>query len=118
MTATNQDLYERVQKDAFREDLLYRNSVVPLWQPPLRKRRDKEIPLLNYYLAHFNQLSGLQRRWHPEALELLSSHTWPGNIRELINLTEGLAVTVVEDEITATMLLSELFPNTSFLSFG
>lgn len=118
MTATHQDLHERVQKGAFREDLFYRISVVPLWLPPLRERRDEVIPLLNYYLDHFNQLHGLQRRWNPETLELLSSYAWPGNIRELINLTERLAVTVAEDEITAAALPSELFPSTSFLNSG
>ncbi|MDR5886425.1 sigma 54-interacting transcriptional regulator [Vreelandella janggokensis] len=114
ITATHQDLHERVQKGTFREDLFYRISVVPLWLPPLRQRRDEVIPLLNYYLDYFNQLHGLQRRWNLEALELLSSYSWPGNIRELINLTERLAVTVAENEITVTSLPSELFPSSLF----
>ncbi|CAN0366911.1 unnamed protein product [Ectocarpus sp. 12 AP-2014] len=110
ITATHQNLLDRVKKGLFREDLYYRISVVPLWLPPLRQRRDEVIPLLNYYLAHFNQLHGLNRRWNPEALELLTGYKWPGNIRELINLTERLAVTVCEDEITATSLPEEIFP--------
>lgn len=111
ITATHQDLNDRVKQGLFREDLFYRISVVPLWLPPLRKRRDEVIPLLNYYLDHFNQLHGVQRCWNPEALELLSSYSWPGNIRELINLTERLAVTVSENEITATSLPNEVFPS-------
>jgi len=87
---------------------------VPLWLPPLRQRRDEVIPLLNYYLDHFNQLHGVERVWSPEALELLSSYSWPGNIRELINLTERLSVTVSDDEITATALPNEIFPSTLF----
>lgn len=114
ITATHQDLNDRVKQGHFREDLFYRISVVPLWLPPLRQRRDEVIPLLNYYLDHFNRLHGLQRRWNPEALELLASYAWPGNIRELINLTERLAVTVLDDEITATALPKEVFPRTSF----
>lgn len=110
ITATHQDLNDRVKKGGFREDLFYRISVVPLWLPPLRQRRDEVIPLLNYYLDHFNQLHDVKRRWNPEALELLSNYSWPGNIRELINLTERLAVTAVEDEITTTTLPSEIFP--------
>jgi len=114
ITATHQDLNERVKQGLFREDLFYRISVVPLWLPPLRQRRDEVIPLLNYYLDHFNQLHGVERVWNPEALELLSSYSWPGNIRELINLTERLSVTVSDDEITATALPSEIFPSTLF----
>ncbi|HDZ48492.1 hypothetical protein LCGC14_0036430 [marine sediment metagenome] len=110
ITATHQNLLDRVKTGLFREDLFYRISVVPLWLPPLRQRRDEVIPLLNYYLIHFNQLHGLNRRWNPEALELLAGYPWPGNIRELINLTERLAVTVCEDEITATFLPEEIFP--------
>lgn len=113
VTATHQDLNDRVKQGVFREDLFYRISVVPLWLPPLRQRRDEVIPLLNYYLDHFNQLHGVQRRWNPEALELLASYSWPGNIRELINLTERLAVTVSEDEINAASLPNELFPSTT-----
>lgn len=114
ITATHQDLNERVKQGLFREDLLYRISVVPLWLPPLRQRRDEVIPLLNYYLDHFNQLHGVERVWNPEALELLSSYSWPGNIRELINLTERLSVTVSDNEITATALPNEIFPSTLF----
>lgn len=110
ITATHQNLNDHVKKGSFREDLFYRISVVPLWLPPLRQRRDEVIPLLNYYLDHFNQLHDVNRRWNPEALELLSNYSWPGNIRELINLTERLAVTEVEDEITTTMLPSEILP--------
>ena len=114
ITATHQDLNERVKQGLFREDLFYRISVVPLWLPPLRQRRDEVIPLLNYYLDHFNQLHGVERVWNPEALELLSSYSWPGNIRELINLTERLSVTVSDNEITATALPNEIFPSTPF----
>lgn len=113
ITATHQDLHERVKKGAFREDLFYRISVVPLWLPPLRQRCDEVIPLLNYYLSYFNQLHGLSRRWNPESLELLAGYAWPGNIRELINVTERLAVTALDDEITSASLPSDLFPSAS-----
>jgi len=59
-------------------------------------------------------LHGVERVWSPEALELLSSYSWPGNIRELINLTERLSVTVSDNEITATALPNEIFPSTPF----
>ncbi|MGQ7287836.1 sigma 54-interacting transcriptional regulator [Vreelandella venusta] len=113
ITATHQDLHERVKKGAFREDLFYRISVVPVWLPPLRQRCDEVIPLLNYYLSYFNQLHGLNRYWNPESLELLAGYAWPGNIRELINVTERLAVTALDDEITSASLPSDLFPSAS-----
>ncbi len=73
---------------------------MPLTLPPLRERREEIIPLLNHYLEHFNQRHHQDRCWHPESLELLAGHDWPGNIRELINLTERLVVSATEQEIT------------------
>ncbi|MDT8894872.1 sigma 54-interacting transcriptional regulator [Halomonas sp. I1] len=104
--ATHRDLQHQVRLGQFREDLYYRLSVVPLTLPPLRERREEIIPLLNQYLAHFNQRHGQDRRWHPESLELLTGHDWPGNIRELINLTERLVVSITEKEITPRWLPS------------
>lgn len=111
ITATHQVLLERVQQGAFREDLFYRLSVVPLRLPPLRERREEVIPLLQHYLVHFNQLHGMSRRWSPEALELLAGYAWPGNIRELMNLTERLVVTLEQEEVTSADLPRELFPS-------
>ncbi|SEN24477.1 PAS domain S-box-containing protein [Halomonas caseinilytica] len=98
--ATHRDLQQQVHLGQFREDLYYRLSVVPLTLPPLRERREEIIPLLNHYLEHFNQRHHQDRCWHPESLELLAGHDWPGNIRELINLTERLVVSATEQEIT------------------
>lgn len=111
ITATHQELLERVQQGAFREDLFYRLSVVPLRLPPLRERREEVIPLLQHYLVHFNQLHGMSHRWSPEALELLAGYAWPGNIRELMNLTERLVVTLEQEEVTSADLPRELFPS-------
>lgn len=110
ITATHQDLQQQVREGKFREDLYYRIGVVPLRLPPLRQRREEIIPLLRHYLKVFNQQHGLSRQWHPETLELLASHDWPGNIRELINLTERLVVTAVEDEIPPHCLPADQLP--------
>nr|WP_300313745.1 sigma 54-interacting transcriptional regulator [Halomonas sp.] len=100
ITATHQDLQQRVAEGGFREDLYYRIGVVPLTLPPLRERREEIIPLLHHYLDYFNQQYSRHIQWHPEALELLAALDWPGNIRELINLTERLVVTTTEDVIS------------------
>jgi two-component system, NtrC family, response regulator AtoC len=89
VTATNRDLEKETRAGNFREDLYYRLNVVPLHIPPLRERRE-DIPLLvEHIVRKFNerlkkQISGLE----PEALERLTQHAWPGNIRELENVLE------------------------------
>lgn len=110
IAATHQDLQQRVLEGQFREDLYYRISVVPLTLPPLCQRRGEIIPLLRQYLEVFNQRYGRARYWHPETLEFLLAYSWPGNIRELINLTERLVVTTTEDEITPHWLPANCLP--------
>ena len=93
IAATNRHLTEDVQKGAFREDLYYRLSVVPIQIPSLRERKD-DIPLL---IRHF--LEELRERGStgvhhvtPEAMQLLTAHDWPGNVRELENCVERIAI--------------------------
>lgn len=97
VAATNQNLEELVASGAFREDLYYRLSVIPVTIPPLRERR-ADIPLL---IAHFlRQFNNDKRRatkgFSQESLTILSNYHWPGNVRELENLVERM-VTVKED---------------------
>jgi DNA-binding NtrC family response regulator len=93
ITATNKNLEELVEQGQFREDLYYRLNVIPVVLPSLRERRS-DIPLLMaHFLDHFNKgknkkLTGVS----PEAMECLVSYNWPGNIRELENLVERLAI--------------------------
>ena len=93
VAATNQDLEALVEEKRFRQDLFYRLHVIPIVIPPLRERRS-DIPLLiDHFLARFNQtkhaaISGIE----PDALRLLTSYDWPGNIRELENMVERLVV--------------------------
>ncbi len=94
VAATNRDLKKAVAEGHFREDLYYRLNVIPLQLPPLRERKE-DIPLL---VEHFlEQLGAEQGRKlegvSGEAMALLLSHNWPGNIRELRNVLErGLVV--------------------------
>ena len=107
LTASHHDLRVRVSEGRFREDLYYRLSVVPITLPPLRERRAEITPLLHHYLSHFCHRHARVRRFDPETLELLGSHDWPGNIRELINLVERLVVTTCDELITPKMLPME-----------
>jgi two-component system, NtrC family, nitrogen regulation response regulator GlnG len=86
IAATNQNLEERVRERLFREDLFYRLNVVPILLAPLRERKE-DIPLLvDYFLKKSSaELDLPLRRCSPEAMRLLSKHSWPGNIRELEN---------------------------------
>jgi two-component system NtrC family response regulator len=102
ISATNRDIKQLVEDGEFREDLYYRLNVVPLHIPPLRQRRD-DIPVLaEHFLSHFCQ----RHKRHPkrladEVVQILVSHSWPGNIRQLRNVMERLVVTVVDDVIHA-----------------
>jgi DNA-binding NtrC family response regulator len=91
--ATNRDLLQMVREGRFREDLYYRLSVVPLRLPALRERLDDIPLLLTHYLRRFAKDNGLpEARLSPEALAVLVRYAWPGNIRELRNACENLAV--------------------------
>lgn len=93
IAATNQNLEKLVATKLFREDLYYRLSVIPIFIPPLRERKD-DIPLLvNSFLERFNRnkkskVKGIDS----DAMDLLVHYDWPGNVRELENLVERLVI--------------------------
>ncbi len=93
VAATNRNLEEEVRARRFREDLFYRLSVVRVFLPPLRERREDIALLAEHFLARegFNRTMDGSRRVtniEAEALEALRNHAWPGNVRELINVLE------------------------------
>lgn len=104
IAATNKDLQALVSAGKFREDLYYRLNVVPLAVPPLR-HRSEDIPSL---VQHFIARSGIAKVFEPEAMEMLSRHPWPGNIRELENFTRRLAALCPQDIIDAATVREEL----------
>jgi DNA-binding NtrC family response regulator len=89
IAATNADLGRRIEEGAFREDLFYRLSVVPIQTPALRERKS-DIPLLtNHFLKVFaDRYEEPAKKLEPAALNILIQHDWPGNIRELRNVIE------------------------------
>ncbi|MCH7854302.1 MAG: nitrogen regulation protein NR(I) [Proteobacteria bacterium] len=102
IAATNQDLALAVKEGRFREDLFHRLNVIRIHTPPLRQRR-QDIPLLlKHYLANAaTELNTPPKTLHSEALELLQSYDWPGNVRQLVNATRRLSVTAPGGVITA-----------------
>lgn len=93
LAATNRDLRELVEAGRFREDLLFRMEVIPLHLPPLRERREDIPPLVAHGLERLRVRHGLPSpRLDEGAMALLMEHTWPGNIRELLNMVERIAI--------------------------
>lgn len=89
VAATNQDLAAMVEDESFRQDLYYRVNVIELELPPLRERPEDVMPLVRHFLeelalVHDKRVNGMT----PEALRVLTSYEYPGNIRELENIVE------------------------------
>jgi transcriptional regulator with PAS, ATPase and Fis domain len=89
VAATHRALRQEVKRGTFREDLLYRLRVVPIFLPPLRERQGDVDLLLRRFLDEFNQ-RGPRRvvRVAPDAMRAMLDHPWPGNVRELRNVVE------------------------------
>lgn len=96
VAATNLDMEEAMRNGAFRDDLYYRLSVIPIHIPPLRERKE-DIPLL---LKHFAAKHGSENiEFDRESLESLTSYSWPGNVRELENTVQRLIIMREADTI-------------------
>lgn len=92
IAVTNQDLQKMVDEGKFREDLYYRLNVIPLEIPPLRERREDIIPLILLFLNRYNRKNGCDKTISPELLEKMQNYDWPGNIRQVKNTIERLAI--------------------------
>ncbi|AHC15162.1 sigma-54-dependent Fis family transcriptional regulator [Salinispira pacifica] len=101
LAASNKELEREVQEGRFREDLFYRLNVIPLYIPPLRRRKD-DIPMLaEHFLGKFNrELNKSIQGFSAEAHEQLMNYAWPGNIRELHNAVERAAVLCTDNQIS------------------
>jgi len=105
VSATNKDLKEEIKGGRFREDLFYRLNVFPIHIPPLRERKE-DIPLL---IAHFlEKASKIPKRVSPDAMRVLIDCPWKGNVRELENIIERVALLVDKQEITLSDLPPEI----------
>ncbi len=106
ITATNRNLEQMVAKGEFREDLFYRLNGFTIRLPPLRERKDDILALLEWFLARFRK--ELNKDVHgisPEALEMLISYSWPGNVRQLQSMLKQAMV-----QATGPVLIADFFP--------
>ncbi|MEG6521652.1 sigma-54-dependent transcriptional regulator [Desulfotomaculum sp. 1211_IL3151] len=106
IAATNRDPLECIKNGTFREDLYYRLNVLPIHLPPLRERKE-DIPLLvMHFIKKFNP--SREQRMSPNAMGLLMSYEWPGNIRELQNVIERAIILAQGNEINPHNLPKEI----------
>jgi len=103
IASTNKNLKAEIQNGRFREDLFFRLNVVPIEVPPLKERLD-DIPILvNTFLNNLAKKNkSVAKTVSQEVLDLFSTYSWPGNVREMKNLLGRLTITVKKDTIEAS----------------
>ncbi|RAX54004.1 AAA family ATPase [Helicobacter sp. 16-1353] len=108
ISATNANIYEKIENNTFREDLFYRLQTIPLKIPPLRERRDEIISISNKYLREVAKVYNCgKKELSSEAIETLLSYRWPGNIRELLSIIERATILSEGEIITKEDLFLE-----------
>ena len=105
IAASNRDLEQGVRDATFRQDLFYRLSIIPIFIPPLRNRKEDILPLVEFFIDRYNfrfrkSLKGITQ----EARDLLVRYDWPGNVRELKNAIERAMILEEADYIRPTYL--------------
>lgn len=114
IAATNVNIPEAIKKGKFREDLYYRLSTVPITLPPLRERNDDIHLIFRKFAADFADKYRMPTiRLSDESITMIDSYKWPGNIRQLKNITEQISVIEKERVITPEILHKYLPKDTS-----
>ncbi|MBM6595718.1 nitrogen assimilation response regulator NtrX [Microvirga pudoricolor] len=112
ISSSSRDLAAEIGAGRFREDLFHRLGVVPIRVPSLAERREDVPELIEFFMDQISSATGLPRRSIAEdAMAVLQSHDWPGNVRQLRNNVERLMILTSGDpdaEVTADMLPSEI----------
>jgi two-component system nitrogen regulation response regulator NtrX len=108
ISSTGRNLENEIAEGRFREDLYHRLSVVPIRVPPLADRREDVPMLVEYFMDQIAQATGLpKRKIGDDAMAILQSHDWPGNVRQLRNNVERLMILASGDAdavVDASML--------------
>ncbi len=117
LSATNKDLQDQIQRGLFREDLFYRLNVVTVKLPPMRDRKE-DIPLLaRHFLTLFaGRLGRRHVGFERDAVDVLTAYHWPGNVRQLKNEMERLAILLNDGEMVTAHHLSEVIQQAALLS--
>jgi len=111
VAATNVNIQKAIEEGKFREDLYYRLNSVPIYIPPLRDRKEDIHLIFRKFAADFAEKYRMPPlRLSPEAVKVLEDYYWPGNIRQLKNITEQISIIEPNKEITAETLKKYL-PN-------
>jgi two-component system nitrogen regulation response regulator NtrX len=109
VSATNRRLDDLIASGRFREDLYYRLSVVPIRVPALRERLQDLGVLVSYFLGEFCTRNNFRpREIDPDVVKMLERYSWPGNIRELRNVVERMAILTPGDRITIESIPLEI----------
>lgn len=113
ISSTAQNLEGMIAEGLFREDLFHRLSVVPVQVPPLAQRRDDIPTLVSFFINQVAEQAGIKpRRISDDAMAVLQSHSWPGNVRQLRNNVERLMILArgddVDEPVTADLLPAEI----------
>jgi transcriptional regulator with PAS, ATPase and Fis domain len=111
IAATNVDVFDAVRADKFREDLYYRLNTVPLKTPALRERKEDIFLLFRKFIADFtDKYRSPSVQLDTDAQNVLSNYSWPGNVRQLKNIAEQIAVLEKDRNITGQSILTYI-PN-------
>lgn len=112
VSSTSRDLAALISAGNFREDLYHRLSVVPVRVPSLAERREDIPQLIDHFIRAYSQISGQPiRKVAEDAMAILQTHDWPGNVRQLRNNVERMMILASGDaasEITADLLSSDI----------
>lgn len=92
ISLTSKNLNEEIEKDNFRKDLFYRLNIVPINIPPIKYRRDDILPLFEYYINKYNKNKKYKFYFAKNAISKLESYDWPGNVRQIVNYSENIAL--------------------------
>lgn len=109
VAATNVNLQQAIGNGKFREDLFYRLNSIPISIPPLRERKDDIVLLFRKFAFEMSEKYKMPSiRLDDGARRMLMNYSWPGNVRQLKNLTENMSITSEERVITANILADYL----------
>ncbi|HWD13471.1 sigma-54 dependent transcriptional regulator [Pseudochrobactrum sp. sp1633] len=110
ISSTAQNLEGMIAEGLFREDLFHRLAVVPVQVPPLAQRRDDIPSLVAFFINQVAEQAGIKpRRISDDAMAVLQSHSWPGNVRQLRNNVERLMILARGDDVDAPVT-ADLLP--------